>query len=106
MLESRKIKFWRTLFLAQNDDGTWPIEMEEREGLANIKHRPSEDKKWLFIEKVDKPAAVCGFEVGDVIMEMGSEYQIPHSLMQFSIITKDHGFSMVQVYRPSLDAAV
>lgn len=106
MLESRKIKFWRTLFLVQNKDGTWPIEMDEREGLANVKNRPSEDKKWLFIEKVEEPAAICGFKVGDVIMEMGSEHKIPHSLIQFSIITKDHGFSMVHVYRPSLDAAV
>merc|ERR1711939_319625 len=28
MLESRKVKFWRTLFLVQNADGSWPIEME------------------------------------------------------------------------------
>ena len=105
MLESLKIKFWRALFLVQNEDGTWPIEMDEREGVSNAKNRPSEDKKWLFIEKVDKAAEVCGFRVGDVIMEIGSENKIPHSLMHFSIITKDHGFTMVQVYRPSLDAA-
>ena len=96
----------QTLFLVQNPDGSWPIEMEEREGLSNCKNRPAEDKDWLFIVKVEKQAEVCGFQVGDVIMEIGSENKIPRSLMQFSIITKDHGFFMVEVYRPSLDAAV
>ena len=95
-----KVKNWFDLFLVEDDDGNWPIGLELKDGMDSMaKNRPTKDKKWLYITRVDKHAELCGFQVGDIIMQIGSLYAAPHSMEDFKAITKDHGFAVITVYR-------
>ena len=95
-----KVKNWFDLFLVEDDDGNWPVGLELKDGMPSMaKNRPTKDKKWLYITRVDKHAELCGFQVGDIIMQIGSLYAEPHSMEDFKEFTKDYGFAIVTVYR-------
>ena len=95
-----KIKNWYDLLLIEGDDGHWPIKVELRDGMPTMaKNRPTKDKQWLYITFVEKPARICGFKVGDIIMQVGSLHNECHSMQDFKDNTYDHGFAVVTVYR-------
>ena len=95
-----KIKNWFDLFLMEGDDGHWPVTLELKDGMQSMaKNRPTKDKKWLYITSVEKSAEICGFQVGDIIMQLGPLHAECHSMEDFKLITKDHGFAIISVYR-------